>query len=469
MAGGDEAYNRWDTLEDTVQEVDQVWKAFKKSFEQSTSFWHFRDAYLADFRQDESETMADLDLHIKQTVRGCQWKKETGEERMIDLLYHATIYYEIRKFVQESEPATLTYEIVIEKAKAHECNVLEYKDHQASHGEANSAPSYNNPLLSAHALSKRWPSGCSNNGQCCGKCGKSHEQGNCPAYGKTCNKCQGINHFKAVCRSKVTAKMAQSPHQSKKSQPHRHSSTGSYSGQGKGGGNRQHQKKKTPKKPPKQKAYAVTFKNSVPSGVTTTSDGKREKHGNVSSKTVLSGLEEEGMYKRFSCFAVHSKMSQSTNAKSKPVEGLYTDTDPDNRSEIITDVTIRMPGKAGTMMMEVKVDPGVQPNCIPLHKFKTLFPHLCRDGLPKEGLLDNTQNEFQSYNGGDMRCYGHILIDVKDKVTKKYHPIRFYVMNTDVPRILISHAASYWLGLVKVLCDNKAPRIKRQVASHDKK
>ena len=205
------------------------------------------------------------------------------------------------------------------------------------------------------------------------------------------------------------------------------------------------------------------------SGVTTTSGGKRENKGNVSSKTVLSGPEEEGTYNRFSCFAVHSKMSQGTNAKSKPMEGLYTDTDPDNRSEIITDVTIRMPGKAGTMMMEVKVDPGAQPSCIPLHKFKTLFPHLCRDGLPKEGLLDNTQNEFQSYNGGDMTCYGHLLIDVKDKVTKKYHPIRFYVMNTDVPRILISHAASYWLGLVKVLCDNKAPRIKRQVASIDKK
>ena len=178
---------------------------------------------------------------------------------MIDLLYHATIYYEIRKFVQESEPATLTYEMVIEKAKAHECNVLEYKDHQASQRGANSVPSYNNPLLSAHALSKRGPSGHGNNGQCCGKCGKSHERGNCPTYRKTCNKCQGINHFKAVCCSKVTAKTAQSLHRSKKSQLHRHSSMGSYSGQGKGGGNRQHQKKKTPKKPPKQKAYAVTL------------------------------------------------------------------------------------------------------------------------------------------------------------------------------------------------------------------
>ena len=239
----------------------------------------------------------------------------------------------------------------------------------------------------------------------------------------------------------------------------------------KGGGKHQQQKKKTPKKPPKQNAYEVTFKNSVLSEVTTTSGGERENHGNVSSKMVLSGPEEEGMYNRFSCFAVHSKMSQSTNAKSKPLEGLYTDTDtdPENRSEIITDITIRMPGKAGTMMMEVKVDPGAQPSCIPLHKFKTSFAHLCGDGLPKEGLLDNIQNEFQSYNGGHMTCYGHFLIDVKDKVTKKYHPIRFYVMNTGVPRILISQAASYWLGLVKVLCDNKAPRIKRQVASIDKK
>ena len=130
---------------------------------------------------------------------------------MIDLLYHATIYYEIRKFVQESEPAALTDEMVIEKAKAHEHNVLEYKDHQASHGGANSAPSYNNPLLSAHTLSKRWPSGCGNNGQRCGKCGKSHERGNCLAYGRTCDKCKGINHFKAVCHSKVTTKTGTEP------------------------------------------------------------------------------------------------------------------------------------------------------------------------------------------------------------------------------------------------------------------
>ena len=277
---------------------------------------------------------------------------------MIDLLYHATIYYKIRKNIQESEPNTLKYEMVIEKAKAHERNCLKYKDHQASHGGANSAPSYNNPLLSAHAINKRRPSGRNQSHQC-GKCGKSHERGNCPTYGKACNKCKGPNHFRAMCRSKVPDRTAQSPYKKKPQQQARRASTSS---NGKGGG-KQFFKKKTPKKhpPQKQKAYEVTFK---PKTVLKETSG--ENVGNVSNP-VLSGKvpDEEGMYNRFSCFAVHSKMAQSTNTKSKPSEGLYTDTDPDNRSEIITDVTIRVPGKPGTMMMEVKVDPGAQPSCKP--------------------------------------------------------------------------------------------------------
>ena len=82
VAGGDEAHNRWDTLEEKVDDrkvVKQVWDAFENSFEQSTSFWHFRDVYLADFRQDESKTTADLDLRIKQTIKGCQWGREHDE------------------------------------------------------------------------------------------------------------------------------------------------------------------------------------------------------------------------------------------------------------------------------------------------------------------------------------------------------------------------------------------------------
>ena len=285
-----------------------------------------------------------------------------------------------------------------------------------------------------------------------------------PLTGELVTNAKVLITLKQCVISKVPDRTAKSPYKKPQQQQLRRASTSSNC---KGGG-KQFFKKKTPKKhPPKQKAYAVTFKPKTVLKETSL----------VARMLVMyqtRSFQERGRMKkvRITVFLLcnHSKnLAQSTNAKSKPSEGLYTDTEPDCRSEIITDVTIRVPGKPGTMMMEVKVDPGVQPSCIPLHIFKTLFPHLCRDGLPKPGLLDNTQSEFQSYNGGDMTCYGYLLIDVRDKVLKKYHPIRFYVMNTDVPRILISHAASYWLGLVKVLCDNKAPRIKRQVASIDKK
>ena len=42
-------------------------------------------------------------------------------------------------------------------------------------------------------------------------------------------------------------------------------------------------------------------------------------------------------------------------------------------------------------------------------------------------------------------------------------------MTREEARILISHATATWLVLMKVLCPNKAPKIKRQVASVSKK
>ena len=53
--------------------------------------------------------------------------------------------------------------------------------------------------------------------------------------------------------------------------------------------------------------------------------------------------------------------------------------------------------------------------------------------------------------------------------TKKFHPVRYYVVEREDARILISHATASWLDLMRVLCTNKAPKCKRQVASVTKK
>ena len=121
--------------------------------------------------------------------------------------------------------------------------------------------------------------------------------------------------------------------------------------------------------------------------------------------------------------------------------------------------------------MEVKVDPGSETNCIPLSHFRYLFPQLCRkDGTPKENTLEPTLAQFEAYDGGIMTSHGWIILptwDIRD--SNKFHPVRYYVVTREEARILISYATATWLGLMKVLCPNKAPRIKRQVTSVSKK
>ena len=34
----------------------------------------------------------------------------------------------------------------------------------------------------------------------CSFCGKTHDRGKCPAWGRKCRVCQGLNHFAAKCR-----------------------------------------------------------------------------------------------------------------------------------------------------------------------------------------------------------------------------------------------------------------------------
>ena len=136
--------------------------------------------------------------------------------------------------------------------------------------------------------------------------------------------------------------------------------------------------------------------------------------------------------------------------------------------QIITDITCKFKGKL--IAMEVKVDPGSETNCIPLSHFRRLFPQLCsEDGSPKENALEPTLAQFEVYDGGIMTSHEWIILPTRDIRDNKFHPVRYYVVTREEARILISHATATWLGLVKVLCPNKVPRIKRQVASVSKK
>ena len=120
--------------------------------------------------------------------------------------------------------------------------------------------------------------------------------------------------------------------------------------------------------------------------------------------------------------------------------------------------------------MEVKVDPGSETNCKPLSHFRCLFSQLCsEDGNLREKALESTLAQFEAYDGGILQAHRWIILPTWNIRNKKLHPKRYYVVDREEARILISHATATWLGLMKVLCPNKAPKIKRQVASVSKK
>ena len=299
VAGGNEAFNRWQTIEplmkadkkDPAKDIDAFWDYFEKSFEQTASHWHYIDQYLSDFRQEPDETTADLDLHIRELVKGCKFPEEQVETRRLELLFHATNLFVIHEHIVDTPG--YKYEDCIKKAKQHERTVTDFKDHQSSRGATGSSiPSFQNPLLTAHAVQRR-PTGRS--GGSCTKCGRSHERGNCPAYGTKCFKCGGMNHFKQCCHSRnasSSSKGGQSPYRGKKGkqqQRDRRSSGGNFKGKSKGGNGKGGTPRKKKFNKDKKQAYAVTLKrDSVPSEAGEVKRPATESNGKIQN-SVLSG------------------------------------------------------------------------------------------------------------------------------------------------------------------------------------
>ena len=474
-----------DQVEGNKDDSDTVFKAFGNSFEKSGSHWQARDEYLSDIKQNKHQTMAELDIHIKDLIRRCQFPQEDQESRKIDLLYHATAHFEVRKFVHNAKPEKLKYDRMIEVAKAHERTCQEYQIHKQAHSVAPPSNSDSNPLMQTNTLSKSFQKGPPK--KTCGKCRRSQSHRDCPAHGTTCSKCGCMNHWAQQCRSsgRRNSSTGHSPSPGRPLSRQRWSSGNKPNkgrGHGGGGGGKQ---KSTPKRPGgdcgrgggktfKMNALTVTDLSGPQHPPKVDGLGGNETKESVSMNAGLlrpahpPKVSGEPFINTFTCDALTSNGNELYEPPSNQGKA-YTDTDSDGKTEIITDITCKFKGKL--VAMEVKVDPGSKTNCIPLSHFRRLFPQLCRkDGTPKENALEPILAQFEAYDGGIMTSHGWIILptwDIRD--SNKFHPVRYYVVTREEARILISHATAAWLGLVKVLCPNKVPRIKRQVASVSKK
>ena len=386
---------------------------------------------LQTWNKPKHQTMAQLDIYIKDLVRRCQFNQTEQESHKTDLLYHATAHFEVMN--------------------------------------------YSNPLLQTSALLKSFQKGPPK--KTFGKCGCSHNHSECPTHGTTCSICGKKNHWAQQCRSSrrrhSSSGHSPSPEGPQKQRDRRFNGKQFNKGRGWGGGNG-NKNNSTPKRPgagwgcggKPHKTFSLTVAD-VSSGPPHPPKVTGPRTEVVSIKADLSRLAHppkttgEQFINIFACDALRDKGNEEYSLPSNKGK-TYTDTNSAGK------IDCKFQGKL--VVMEVKVDPGSKIICIWLSHFRHLFPQLCsEDGNPRENVLEPTLAQFEAYDGGILQAHRWIILPTRDIRDKKFHPVRYYVVDREEVRILISHATATWLGLVKVLCPNKAPKIKRQVASVSKK
>ena len=77
--------------------------------------------------------MAELNIYIKDLIRRCLFPHTKHESHKIDLLYHATAHFEVRKIVHNAKVEKLTYDKMTEVANANERTCHEYQIEKQAH------------------------------------------------------------------------------------------------------------------------------------------------------------------------------------------------------------------------------------------------------------------------------------------------------------------------------------------------
>ena len=111
--------------------------------------------------------------------------------------------------------------------------------------------------------------------------------------------------------------------------------------------------------------------------------------------------------------------------------------------------------------MEVKDNDGAEAKILPLHTFRSMFPHkLDEDGYPKEGFLKGFKTPLQCYDDGKLVNHGMITLKLKHYAKNSFQDHQFFVVETPTRKeIIIGHPASVRLGLIQVLCKNYAKTV----------
>ena len=139
-----------------MDNLDQIFKAFKKGFEIAETYWTYRSLYLSSAKQSPSKSAAALATRVEDLVAQCEWLEREREGRRIDLYYHITEHFDVKRYIQNEtarEGANLMWDKLVDEAKCQECVGKEYARFRRENG-GSGTPSYGDPALATDVISR---------------------------------------------------------------------------------------------------------------------------------------------------------------------------------------------------------------------------------------------------------------------------------------------------------------------------
>ena len=132
---GTEGFKHWQHLEiskdDKLKKTpENVFTAFTNTLEVLTSHWNYINEMYSDIRQGEQETTDQLDQRIKMLVKRCGYTSaEEKTQYQLELLFHATKHFEVKKWVrlQTALNETVTFNKLLQHAKQHEATIKDFQ------------------------------------------------------------------------------------------------------------------------------------------------------------------------------------------------------------------------------------------------------------------------------------------------------------------------------------------------------
>jgi hypothetical protein len=196
-ADGKKVQESADDYETVLDKFKQYCKPMKNTVYERYRFWSRN--------QEDKEPVDQWLLDLRALIKDCEFGDQ--ESRMIrDKLVFGIQDEKVKEKMLREGNLKLQRAIDIihaaELSKKHLATMSgpSSEVHAISKGYRKNPNKNESPHVSGHESNIKAQSYSREKSQC-NRCGYKHEARRCPAYGKTCNKCQRPNHFAKVCRS----------------------------------------------------------------------------------------------------------------------------------------------------------------------------------------------------------------------------------------------------------------------------